>query len=397
MAKFHDDKTYDSSSRWSYYKTSFVLLQAFRKYLLIVKKHCLTCARSLATYLLTMSERIGALDVESFNMAVFEGALAIIVLLFVVYFIFGWEKNKLLADTAVVVLNQHLESQFACLGADPSRNALVKDGPGDYIYYATGRRYTSGLTAMFHFQNRVDMLARISGLFERTVKDRCTLFLPLMNNFEMEPISFFIVKKKELERLRNAGERAANAVKKVESLAGDVNELGFLGDDFIMLSDHSDVITSMMPLSIRSTALSIAPCLQSIHVTDMGASWEPQSSDVRRLVRLVFDVPSASKVEEYDAILRPVLKIALWLVDACASVKLPSAARNRAMDLRRRTAQEEERARMKIRREEAELRRIEKRKAEDDTIAKLSSDKQAKYDEKKRKREQRARLRVKKM
>jgi hypothetical protein len=102
------------------------------------------------------------------------------------------------------------------------------------------------------------------------------------------------------------------------------------------------------------------------------------------MVRLVFTLPS--NTASTGNVVTPMVKLAMHLVDASATVKLSYAAKTRGMELRRAAKADEDKIRMKKLREDAEQRKIEKRMAEDAKVSKLSAAQQAKYDEKVRKR-----------
>lgn len=347
--------------------------------------------------LVAMTERTDAKGVEQLYLLAFEGFVAVMVVLFLINFCLGWRKNEKLAKVAATVLHRHLEPQFAHLGVDQKGTALWRESAVDFLYYASGRRFTSGLTATFRFYNRADLLALMHGVIAGFEKDICTISLPLLDGFRMEPISMFLARKKELQRLRNSGDRIAKIVKTIETSAGDVNEQSFLGNEYLVISEHPDVVTALLPSFVQNSMKSMGNSLLSLHVTDQDAGWDQQSPSTRRLVRLVFEIPGEQSFELYEHLFGQALLIALWLVDACATVRISNNARARAIDLRRQAAQREERLRMKERQEEAEKRRIEKRKNQEEAVAKLSAEKQAKYEEKKRKRELRARTRPKKL
>jgi Protein of unknown function (DUF1682) len=327
-------------------------------------------------------------DIDPVWMKGFELMLVILIIVYVINYFIGASQNQALADSAVAALNSALVSQFACLGVDGKKYALLKDGPANFVYYATGRQFTTGLIIALDYSHRMDLLYRFASLWETPLADRCTLFLPLVDDFAMEPISFFMSRRKELERLRVAGDLTSSGVKAIESLAGVVvgsDDLSYMGsDEFVILADHADVISAMLPRHAQDLLASVAPVLQSIHVTDSGAPWDHQCAGTKRMVRLVFTLPS--NTASTGNVVTPMVKLAMHLVDASATVKLSYAAKTRGMELRRAAKADEDKIRMKKLREDAEQRKIEKRMAEDAKVSKLSAAQQAKYDEKVRKR-----------
>jgi Protein of unknown function (DUF1682) len=332
-------------------------------------------------------------DIDSVWLYAFELMLVGLSAIFAANYVVGLRYNQALADAAVATLNPALVSQFARLGVDKDNTPLLKDGPSNFFYYATGRQFTTGLTVSMEMADRMDLFYRVANLWEASRGDQCSFLLPLTDDFAMEPISLFISRRKELERLRVAGDVTARRVKSIESLAGEVMQPAFMGDEFVILADHADVITAMLPGHIRDILASVAPSLLSIHVTDTGAPWDYQALNTTRVVHLVFKLPGSADGNAMSSVLKPMTTLAMHFVDACAKVKLSPAARTRGTELRRAAKADEEKRRMKQRREDAEQRKVEKRLAEEEKVSKLSAAQQAKYDEKSRKRELAKRMR----
>lgn len=329
------------------------------------------------------------------GMSTLEGILTMAVILFVINFVQGFRVNMGLIPQLIAVMDPILETQFSKLGIDDAGTRFIKDGACDFVYYATGRRYATCLTAAFELQNRQDLFARVARLFQSSMKDRCVLSIPLAADYPMEPVSLLLVKSRELERLRNSGERTSACLRAVEEIAGEVGSFTSLPGKFHVLADHEGVVSAVLNKRIVSRLEPIASGLHSLQITDSGNGWDIYSEQVGpRFVRIVFDLP-VTGVYDMRAVLEPMLGVAVDLVDMSANMKLAPAARTRAVELRKRAEEQRQKQRQKELREANEEKRLEKKraaeKASDEKTA-GSAAKQAKAAEKKRKLELKQRI-----
>lgn len=337
----------------------------------------------------------GLAMIDPHGLSILEVILAGFVLIFALNIVQGWRTNTALIRPLISVLDPLLEAEFSKLGTDEKGTRFVKDGACDFVYYATGRRYATGLTAAFELQNRQDMFARAGRLFQASMADRCVITVPLSTDYAMEPVSLLLVRAKELERLRNGGERTTASLAAVEELAGEVREIPSLDGKFHVLADHDGVISTVLCDRILEHLRPVTSGLQSLQLTDSGTGWDSYSRHAgSRFVRLVFDLPVTSEAAMRDT-LAPMLATALDLVDMSARLRLPSAARARAVELRKRASAQKQKQRQIELREANEEKRVSKRLAAEQALEKKtagSAAKQAKALERKRKDELKQRL-----
>lgn len=323
-----------------------------------------------------------ALVADSQTMFLFEVSIAVLVGIFVIVFSFGTITNIKLARTVGTELKDILSEQFVNFGTVDGK-LLLKDGQACYWFYATGRRYTSGLTVFMDLAKRMDIFSYTSHFMGRPQKDRCIFFLPLTNDFQMAPMSLFLVRKKELLRLRELQE--GNPLKEVEALGADVSYMNDIPGDFLTMAEHGDIVSALLPNKIRRIIRDNAKHLISMHITDNGADWEPQSRVSKRMIRIEFTLPI--KRSQIPQVLEGMATIGMHLVDAAAETVVTSSVRKKALDLRKKATMEEDRLVQKRRAEEAADRRVQKKKEEEEAVGKMSREKQLKYEEKKRKKE----------
>lgn len=329
-----------------------------------------------------------ALVADENTVQLFEMAMAALVVVFTITFVVGSFTNRSLAKKITSHMEELCISQFAHTGVS-STDKMLKDGQSYYWFYATGRRYTSGLSVLMDLAKRMDVFAYSSALFSAPQKDRIIFYLPLTDDFDMEPMSLLLVRKKELSRLRELKEGVP--LREAEAVAANVLELNGIPMDFVCMTEHSDVAASLLSDSIRALIQENGRYINSIHVAENGASWDSQCELTKRLIRVDFSLPAKSSL--IPSVLEAMMQISMHLVDAAGEVKLNAAAKKKAIELRKKAVQEVERQIQKKRAEEAAARRLEKKKEEEEAIGKMSREKQMKYEERKRKKEMNARMR----
>lgn len=323
------------------------------------------------------------------TMMLFEYGVVALVAAFVVIFVLGSRSNLMLARAVAAKLEQTISMQFAQVGTEEGKK-LVRDGQSYFWFYATGRRYTSGMTVYMDFAKRMDIFSYTSSLMMSPQKDRVIMYLPITSDVNMEPMSLLLVTKKELARLKELNDGVA--LKAAETLAAHAMGVHGLPSDFVAMSEHPDIVTALLPDSICAILLENAKFVNSIHVVENGsARWDSQSRASSRLVRVDFNLPVKRSL--LPGVVESMVKVALHLVDAAAETKLTPATKKRSLEIRKKVVQEVERIQQKKRAEEVAARRLEKRKEEEEAIGKMSREKQLKYEEKKRKKEHNARMR----
>lgn len=338
------------------------------------------------------------LDLDEGTFQLFEMFMASLCMLFGVVFYVGVRNNHSLATSTAENLSRLLASQFAFIGVGevdgPKNKKLFKDGHTLYYFHASGRRYARKFTAVLELSRRMDMFVLLSALFNPQAmnNDTCTFVVPLSNDFTMETLCLFLVKKKLLAKLRAKEED--ETMKPVEELAGHVGPVADLPEDFTVLTEHQDVINAVLTDSIKNllTEEDVAKHFLSLHITDNGASWDSQSVNSKRLVRVSFELPK--DVTLVDALVEKMTHLTLTVVDMAPKVRIAQMGKKKALDLRRKIAAEEERQKQKKRQEELAAERERAKKEREEAIYKMSADKQAKYEEKKRKKAMRNRAKV---
>lgn len=329
-----------------------------------------------------------AWNVDSKTVFYAEVVFAGITGLYIAVFAIGLQTNMNLARGIAKTLKKVLSEQFAKFGDERGKD-VIRDGAYFFWIYATGRRYTPGLTVSLDLARRHDLFSHTASLTSAPQKDRIIFYLPIASNISMETMTLFLVRKKELARLRTIDD--GQAVSSVEKMASKVVEVSPLPSDFVVMTEHVDITKALLSESVREALVRNASSIISLHVTEEGAPWESQCKMSRRLIRLEFTLPSERG--RHESVLHDMAFVAVNVLDAVATAKLTPGARKSVMDIRKRILAERQKQEQKTRAEEAAARRLEKKKMEEEAVAKLSAEKQRKYEEKKRKKEIASRMR----
>lgn len=269
-------------------------------------------------------------------------------------------------------------------GAYPGK-ALIRDGSSYFWYYATGRRYTPGITVSMDFAKRMDLFSFTSAFMSTPNKDRIIYYVPISDDVQMEALTLFIIKKKELTRLRNDATFGQSKIKAIDQIVASVIESKNISSDLLVMSEHNDIVSTLLPDAMRQILNRYSNNVISVHLTEQGTNWDTQSLMAKRLIRVEFTLPFNQA--ESRSITVDMARLALHLLDTAATMKMSAASRKAASDLRKKAALERERLDQKARLDEAANRKLEKKKKEEEAVAKMSADKQRKYEEKKRKKE----------
>ena len=316
----------------------------------------------------------------------FEMGVAALVFAFIFVFILGTYKNLSIARKITDKLSDILSMQFAQIGDGGKK--MVKDGQSFYWFHATGRRNTSGLTVFIDLAKRMDIFSYTSSFMATPQRDRLIFYLPLPD-VAMEPISLFLVKRKELARLKTIEDGQALAA--VEALAAEVIDVSGIPGDFVTMTEHAEIVSALLPERTRALVAEHGKYLLSIHVTEQGARWDSQCKVSKKLVRIEFFLPL--RESQMTDVLQGMCQMAINLIDAIPEMKLSGSARKKAVDLRRKVVAEVEKRIQKARAEIAAEKRAQKKKDEEEAVGKMSREKQIKYEEKKRKKEVTSRMR----
>lgn len=330
------------------------------------------------------------LDLDSNSLALLEFALVVLVSVYCVTFYIGARRNLSRAHAFADALDGALRGQFHKVGhAGGDAKRLIRDGACQYWYHASGRVRMPSLTAHICLSPRQDFFAILRQLFSAAPPERVIFYAPL--DTLPAPMSVLLIRARELSRWRNHGD--GDALRAARSLAGDVLDGDAapapLGAPFATLAEHRDLVSALLSSSVRQALRPLVPHLQSLHVSDVSMKWDPTCSLWAPLLRIEFTLPED---DTRSRVLTAAAILTCTIADSLPTVRISSAARKKATDLRRKLRADEAREDMRRRREENAERKEKVRKEREVAVAKMSREKQLKHDEKMRKKAVRERM-----
>lgn len=290
-------------------------------------------------------------DAENYNM---EYAALVFIAVYLANFIGGSRKNKRIAQNWYRTYEDWFKTQFA------STSPLQKDSQFTYKFYASGRRYCTGMLVTLNLRKRHDLFSLMMEAGGAN-EDSIVIEIPMMED-DMEPFVFAITRKKAEKKMKKNNKDLDNLSLSIKSK--------IIPESLALLTDTPDLeIAFLDERSCRTIGLE---WFRSLHFTDSGSVKFNASTKVLRFqFRLPTDVSQ----------LRVLIEMAIFFVDRVANTKLSSVAKQKNLTKRKQVAEREFKAGHQ-QRLEAAAKRKEERKEESAADAKTAAKKKEAKDKK---------------
>ena len=248
-------------------------------------------------------------------------------------------------------------------------DALIHESCDTFKFWASGRRFCTGVLATIELKKRQDLLSyALSFIDLSTNKDTLTLEFP-MSEENMETFVFAICKKKEEKRLKKANIDLENFAHSVQSKY----------KEFAVLTDTAELEEVICQDRFMSVLIKNIDCFISFHATDSYSAGEYVLTPWKKVLRFKFLLPS----DDMSGI-RKLTELALSLVDRIASaspnITLPSLKRNR--DAREKLVSKNKKQDHQLRLEAAQKKKEEQRAKELEARAKMTPEQRQRAEEK---------------
>jgi len=312
------------------------------------------------------------------------GAIAFIII-YSFNFYFGKNTNQFIAQKWLAEFKSIFELQFAALGAyeGTKEGGLLKESHSSYKFYSSGRRFCSGMLCTLDLRKRHNLFSLLLALFDlSTVRDTLTMEIP-MNEEDMEPFVFAIVRKKEEKKIKKNQ-------KDLENYAGLVKSTS-LPSNLSILTDCPELQTEFVDERVIRAITGQEDLFVLLHLTDQNISNVYNEtnnantnisnlyfSQQKKLLRFVFNLPTVKEMDRLSML----IKMAIHFVDRVASKKLSAQARTRAVNQRKIVAEKLYRATHAQRQEAYAKRKEEEKKKKEESQPELTKEQQRKRDEK---------------
>jgi len=246
-------------------------------------------------------------------------------------------------------------------------SGLLKESQSCFKFYASGRRHCHCLLATLELRKRHDLFSLILAAVDLSVSaDTVTIEVP-MNDTDMEPFVFAIVRRKQERKLRKS-------TKDLENYCGVVKSTR-LPSTLCILTDCPELEREFLDDPVVSVLKEREDLFASLHFTDQNSNpaFYAGGSGNKKILRLKFNLPSQKNMGD----LAPLMKMAVvHFIDRVASIRLSAQARARATQKRKIVADNLFRASHAQRQEALLKRKEELRKKEEENATELSPEAQ---------------------
>lgn len=333
------------------------------------------------------STLLNPLELNSSTLTLLEPVLIAFVTLTCITFLVGTKRNLGKARAISAALTDVLQNEFASIGIEKDGGKhLMRDGPMEYWYHASGRVNTSFLNVMISLAPRSDFLKFILRQFKKMpYQDRITFYLPID---KMNSMSILLLHKDEINVWKDKDDGVALNLAK--NLAGEVQagkESG-LGDDFIAMAEHKDLIAGLLKSHLGKEIWALLDCLQFLHVSDAEMPWDEMCKSGKNMLRMQIGLPNDD--EERAEKIAAATKLVLAFADTVQYIERSSQAVKKVDQLRKSLKEKTEKEEMAERR----LQNIaeKEKKANEAAGSKMSREKKIILEEKQRKKEYKKKL-----
>jgi len=283
-----------------------------------------------------------------------EYAALVFIAVYAVNFFLGSKKNNRIAQNWYRNYEEWFKTQFSTTGS------LLKESQFSYKFYASGRRYCTGMLVTMNLRKRHDLFSLLMEAGGGS-EDSIVIEIPMMED-DMEPFVFAITRKKAEKKMKKNN-------KDLDTLSLSIKSR-VLPDSLVLLTDTPDLEAAF--LDERSCRTMGLEWFRFLHFTDSGSvRFNPSTRVLRFQFRLPDDV----------AQLRVLTEMAMFFVDRVATTKLSAGIKQKNLLKRKQVAEKEFKASHQ-QRAEAAAKRKEERKEESPADAKAAAKKKEAKDKK---------------
>ncbi|XP_044489861.1 uncharacterized protein At5g49945-like [Mangifera indica] len=304
-------------------------------------------------------------------------------IMFIINYFTGKRENENLAlawATKFATKDSIFEKNFSLLGVGERDDSplLLKEGQNVFKFYASGRRYCSGLLATMELKSRHDLISRLYNLVV-PCKDEIT-FEVYMNDDAMDHVVFAMAKKKMAKNMQKE-------VRDLNKFAGlipappapkkwVVEELGIVSESKEVAGDL--ITEAVLDQVFGDKAFQkYGKGFISMHFSDQHPGTH------KKILLFKFALPDASNMGDMSRL----VALVPYFIDLIGRYKLSPQARSKTEAARQKAAQEAYKELQNARQEALQKKKAERRKMMEEAEAKLSAEAVRRKDAKERARQ----------
>eukprot|EP00742_Colponemidia_sp_Colp-10_P006061 GILJ01006486.1.p1 GENE.GILJ01006486.1~~GILJ01006486.1.p1 ORF type:complete len:374 (+),score=79.98 GILJ01006486.1:59-1180(+) len=292
-----------------------------------------------------------------------EACAIVFIVVYILQFFMGKSANDNFAKAWVRLNKDLFTKNFAYLGfGEKDQEALIlREAYHCFKFYGSGRLNCDSFTATLNLKKRQDLLSVL--LFDMIwpSPDTCVIDIALD---AMDPICLAVAKKKNAKNLHQNSPDLKIYTRQRNFAA--------LPPNFVVFAESNEALESVLVAPIVSTLKEFEKYFVSLHITDEHP-YLPQ----KRNLHLEFTLPPLSKLDDVSQLTR----MALYLTDLVANVKLSATTKAAADRERLKVAEENMKAKQAERVEKLQQKKIDEKRKRDEETANLSKEAQRKREE----------------
>ncbi|KAI8918008.1 hypothetical protein BC831DRAFT_516334 [Entophlyctis helioformis] len=327
----------------------------------------------------------------------FEALMVLAMAAYFVLFTFGKRTNRELARHWMRMTLPVWEANFAHVGSNEGHK-LIRDGPRDYIFYASGRNYVKHVYGFVRLVSRQDPIQwLIDYAQKKDLYDKVTLKVTFDDKVA-DPFVLSILPFRTNNKIVKSRWDLNNFTKPrdLPGMPKDEYQLATDAPEFSNALWKNEKIRAMLFKSLGLSATGEGtpakyPMIDEIIFSDLPKT-KPETMEalqVPRTLTVVFRLPNVVKPTDEDVrTITELTEFVMELIDLVGEHgSFSNEGKAKVNKLRLGAVDTINKAQEEARKEELAKKKAAEKKARDEQVAKLSPEEQRKYEEKEKKRE----------
>ncbi|KAI9177763.1 hypothetical protein LWI28_018971 [Acer negundo] len=304
-------------------------------------------------------------------------------IMFLINYFTGKRENENLAlawAAKFATKDSIFEKNFSLLGVGDGDDSplLLKEGQNVFKFYASGRRYCSGLLATMELKSRHDLISRLYNLVV-PCKDEIT-FEVYMNEDAMDHVVFAMAKKKAAKGMQK---ELMDLNRFAGLMASPTGGRKWVPDELGVISESKEVAGDMITDAVLEQVFGEKAFEKygrgfiSMHFSDQHPGTH------KKVLMFKFSLPDADNMTDMTRL----VALVPYYIDLIGRYKLSPQARSKTDAARQKAAQEAYKELQNARQEALQRKKAERKKMMEEAEAKLSAESIRKREAKERARQ----------
>lgn len=311
-----------------------------------------------------------------------EIACVSFLIVFAINYFTGKRENENLAlawATQFATKDSIFDKNFSLLGVGETDDSplLLQEGKNVFKFYASGRRFCSGLLATMELKSRHDLISRLYNMVV-PCKDEIT-FEVYMNDDSMDHVAFALARKK----LAKTMQKELRDLQRFAGLVNPPNGRKWVAEELQVVSESKEVATDLITDAVLDQVFGdkafekFGKGFISMHFSDQHPGLN------KKMLVFKFALPD----ENHMADMTRLVALVPYYIDLIGRYKLSSHARSKTEAARAKVAQEIYKELQNVRQDALQKKKAEQRKKLEEAEAKLSAEALRKKEAKERARQ----------